>query len=285
MQIARYIRAFSHLVDEDGGLSEFRFWPKMGTKAERRIVVRARSGDFQTTVSLRRGTSDFRAFRQVFFRNNFNLRRTGRWDEIQKIYESQARTGIPLILDLGANIGLASLYFSKNWPEARIIALEPEEQNYQLACKNLSGHANVFPIKAAVAAEDAAVTIINPSAEAWAYRTAVSDTNGGGAIDAMSVSTLIARSPELSRLRPFLVKVDIEGFEQNLFSKNTEWIARFPIMIVELHDWLLPGQATSKNFLQTIGQYDRDFLNLGDDFVSIANNFAANGSPPGRSHD
>jgi hypothetical protein len=35
----------------------------------------------------------------------------------------------PLILDLGANIGLATLYVAKNWPKAHIIAVEPNKAN------------------------------------------------------------------------------------------------------------------------------------------------------------
>lgn len=74
---------------------------------------------------------------------------------------------------------------------------------------------------------------------------------------------------------PFLVKVDIEGAEGDLFSGNTEWVARTPLVIVELHDWLLPKQRTSQPFLQCIAQLDRDFVYIGEDVYSIANNLDA----------
>jgi hypothetical protein len=44
-----------------------------------------------------------------------------------------------------------------------------------------------------------------------------------------------------------------------LFSKNTDWVALFPVIIIELHDWLMPGEGRSNNFLRTIAQHDRDF--------------------------
>jgi hypothetical protein len=71
--------------------------------------------------------------------------------------------------------------------------------------------------------------------------------------------------------QPFLVKIDIEGAEQDLFSCNVEWIEKFPILIIELHDWLLPSQGTSRNFLKAIAPLDRDFVFFGENIFSIAN--------------
>jgi hypothetical protein len=34
----------------------------------------------------------------------------------------------------------------------------------------------------------------------------------------------------------FIIKIDKEGFENELFSKNIEWIDIFSIIIIELHD-------------------------------------------------
>src|SRR5579883_1485462 len=41
-----------------------------------------------------------------------------------------------VIVDAGANIGAASLYFATRFPEATILALEPEQSNFQLLRKN-----------------------------------------------------------------------------------------------------------------------------------------------------
>ena len=70
------------------------------------------------------------------------------------------------------------------------------------------------------------------------------------------------------------MKVDIEGAEKDLFRSNTEWVAVTPIIIVELHDWLLPKGGTSRPFLQCVSKLDRDFVYLGEDVYSIANDLA-----------
>ncbi|MFL6694040.1 MAG: FkbM family methyltransferase, partial [Ramlibacter sp.] len=66
-------------------------------------------------------------------------------------------------------------------------------------------------------------------------------------------------------------KIDIEGFEANLFSANCEWIDLFPLLIIELHDWLLPRQGNSRAFLREIAQRDRDFVFRGENVFSISN--------------
>jgi hypothetical protein len=43
---------------------------------------------------------------------------------------------------------------------------------------------------------------------------------------------------------PFIAKVDIKGFEGDLFSANTEWLKESFVVFIEPHDWLLPDQGT-----------------------------------------
>jgi hypothetical protein len=69
---------------------------------------------------------------------------------------------------------------------------------------------------------------------------------------------------------PFLIKIDIEGFESDLFSANTEWVDCFPVIIIELHDWMLPGDCNSRNFLQAIAGRSRDFILRGENVVSVS---------------
>jgi len=41
--------------------------------------------------------------------------------------------------------------------------------------------------------------------------------------------------------------------------------------MVALHDWLFPGEARSRTFLEAVGGRDRDFLVSGETVFSIAN--------------
>ena len=44
----------------------------------------------------------------------------------------------PVVLDLGANIGLFSLWVARRWPGARVIAVEPLERNVAALRRNLA---------------------------------------------------------------------------------------------------------------------------------------------------
>jgi hypothetical protein len=75
-------------------------------------------------VSLRVGTSDVATFIQVLVNREFespNLPVTAN-----------------AIVDLGANIGLATVFFGIKYPGARILAVEPEDNNYAITVANVS---------------------------------------------------------------------------------------------------------------------------------------------------
>ena len=68
-----------------------------------------------------------------------------------------------------------------------------------------------------------------------------------------------------------MIKIDIEGFEEDLFSINTSWLDVFQVMIIEIHDWLIPRMATSSNLLKCLAKLNRDLIIHGENFVSIKN--------------
>ena len=59
---------------------------------------------------------------------------------------------------------------------------------------------------------------------------------------------------------PFILKIDIEGAEEDLFSEDTTWLDKLPLVVFELHDWMLPGKAASRTFIQAFSGLNRDLL-------------------------
>ncbi len=82
-------------------------------------------------------------------------------------------------------------------------------------------------------------------------------------------------SPSCSTWRPartpFILKIDIEGGEADLFDDEPEVFARFPVLIIELHDWMLPRGGTSRPFLRWHAAQDRDFVHIGENVFSLCN--------------
>jgi len=199
---------------------------------------------------------------QTFLDEQYRISRLARCGSIRSRYEHILAAGcVPLILDCGANIGLSAAYFAEQFPEARIVAIEPEPGNAALARKNCP---DVELIQAAVSSEAGRGSVHDTGDGNWAFRV---QPDASGAVEFVSIDELLNRHPDCE---PFLIKIDIEGFEGDLFSKNTKWVDRFFVLIVELHDWMLPMQGTSASFLKTMALRERDFVYLGENVFSIA---------------
>jgi len=72
-------------------------------------------------------------------------------------------------------------------------------------------------------------------------------------------------------LEPFIFKIDIEGGESELFKERTTWMQRFPLIIIELHDWLFPGTSNSRNFLREVSNMNVDFVFRGENVFCFNN--------------
>jgi hypothetical protein len=56
-----------------------------------------------------------------------------------------------------------------------------------------------------------------------------------------------------------------------LFSGDYGWMELFPLLIIELHDWLLPGQGTSHNFLKALTEFEFDVITRGENCFCFNN--------------
>ena len=76
------------------------------------------------------------------------------------------------LVDAGANIGLASLYFANRFPSANIIAIEPEQSNFDLLRKNVAPYETITPIRAALWHENGIIKLVDPERLGkWGFMT------------------------------------------------------------------------------------------------------------------
>jgi FkbM family methyltransferase len=236
------------------------------------MIVDTPRGAVEISIRIRPNTSDLAACQQVFGSLDYDLRRLKRYQEISSIYETLTRDGrTPLVVDLGANIGTAALYFACAWPSCHVLSVEPAADNFQLLFENTQDCDNITAWHAAVASAAGRMRVANPTAEKWAYRTAPAAEGEDETVAAVTVASILKEFSAQKGYEPFIIKIDIEGAEADLFRTATEWIERFPILIIELHDWMLCGQASSANFLRAIAPLQRDFVYIGENVFSITN--------------
>jgi FkbM family methyltransferase len=145
---------------------------------------------------------------------------------------SPALNAPKLIVDAGANIGCTAVFLARRYPQARIVAVEPEAANIALARKNTQFYQNVELVQGAVWPRPVELEIENPTGESWAFR--MREVPRGAAVGPGGMKGLTI--DELSGGQPVdLLKVDIEGGEKTLFAEETGWLARVGALLVELH--------------------------------------------------
>jgi FkbM family methyltransferase len=211
--------------------------------------------------------ADLGVIEQILTNRDYALEALTRGEEMTAHYRaliSAAKT--PLIIDCGANIGASARWFGHAFPGAHIVCIEPDAGNFDLLQANAKG-INADLRLAAISAEDGVVALVDPGEGEWGYRT---QHQVGGTVPALSLKRIIGEKMAAGYV-PFIVKIDIEGAEGELFSAHTDWIADVPLIIIELHDWLLPKQRTSQNFIRAIAGHDRDFVHVGENIFSLRN--------------
>jgi FkbM family methyltransferase len=139
------------------------------------------------------------------------------------------------VLDLGANIGLSAIYFSRAYPSARLACVEPVADNLRIMAQNLRlNDVEAEIISAAVDVADGQV-VMRRDAMDFGHQVISARSDPSAAhfeVPALSVPSILRR---LGWDRIGLLKVDIEGHEQRLFADDCDWLHRVDAMCLEYH--------------------------------------------------
>jgi FkbM family methyltransferase len=218
-----------------------------------------------TIVHRRWGSGDQLAIAQCFRQAQYDMPSGAHGDLIERIYRDIVASGKkPLIVDCGANIGVSVLWFTARYPEAKIVAIEPSPDNFALLVKNCAG-LDVDLRQAGIGPIDGIAWMNDPGGE---LGCTTNDNHDGIEIDIISLESILATMPA-SGYTPFLLKVDIEGAEKSLFTGPASVFDQFPLIVVEPHDWLFPGQRTSVEFFRFHAQAGREFAMHNENIASI----------------
>jgi FkbM family methyltransferase len=159
------------------------------------------------------------------------------------------------IVDAGSNVGYSVLRFRSEFPDSKIVAVEPESRNVTQLRRNCLNYSNISIEHAAVWSKTAKLSIKSPDAETNAFQ--VSEAIDGD-IQAISIDDIITKY-DLPRID--LLKIDIEGSEKEVFSAPAahRWLNRTRMILVETHDRFEPGctdavKAATKNDFNLEGE-------------------------------
>ncbi len=198
-------------------------------------------------MTVRARGSDMDVARSVFIAGSHDFP-LGAADRIESRYRAMIEAGrVPIIVDAGAYIGATSRWFGARFPEARVVAIEPDPANAALLRRNLAGRAKFLIIEGAIGSRRGFVEL-EQQKTGWDVRTA-------RAAKGVPVVTMTDAFEASGGDTPFLVKINIEGFESDLFSSNADWVGQCQVVVIEPHDWMLPGERPSGPFQQVMAQH------------------------------
>jgi FkbM family methyltransferase len=184
-------------------------------------------------VELRVPSTDVATFRQIFL-----------FEE----YDFPSEFSPRLVVDAGANTGLAAIFFALKYPDARIIAIEPEQGNFEILQRNVAPYRNIHSMRAALWNRSGEISLCDPGLGDSGFVTSAAQNKKAGnvlhMIRAVTVQDVI-ESFELDRIDIF--KVDIEGAELEVFTDVSGWIERVDALVIELHDRIKPGCTRAFN--------------------------------------
>jgi len=191
-------------------------------------------------VHIRKGSSDFKVFKQVMVFDQYS-------------YNGLDGPPVETVIDLGANVGLSAMYFKTKYPNAQVIAVEPEKHNYEQLVKNIAGFSNVYALNNAIWYENKEQEIYDGGRGEYAFRIVEANGEKIGTTTCITINDIVKKY-DLKRID--ILKVDIEGAEKELFMYNYQgWLPMVRCIMVELHDGDHPGCTSA--FFRAIA--DREF--------------------------
>lgn len=153
---------------------------------------------------------------------------------VGEAYDFETDSPSPVIIDGGANIGVASLWWLARWPEARVIAYEPDAEIFSVLQHNLRNWKNVELHRAAITTERLGSIFVPEGTDAG--RLASLDGSAGGD-PATSVPSVRLRDV-FDDVGPVdLLKLDIEGAETAVLHDAETRLHSVARIFVEYHSF------------------------------------------------
>ncbi|MEW7290481.1 FkbM family methyltransferase [Aquimarina sp. 2304DJ70-9] len=187
-------------------------------------------------IHLRKNTKDHETFDEVFIDNIYNLP-----------LPIQPKT----IIDAGANIGLASLFFKMKYPNAAIALIEIDNGNLEMIRKNLKGQTNITIINKGLYNKNSYFKVFDPfnATNSFVIKESTKDDYD---IESITIDQIISDHhwDEID-----ILKIDIEGAEKKLFESNYQyWLPKVNVLMIETHDRMIP--KCSITVMKALDEFD-----------------------------
>ena len=151
-------------------------------------------------------------------------------------------TEVKVIIDGGANVGYTSVYFAIRFPGAKVIAIEPDPDNYAILLLNVDCYENIIPLNAAVWGKSGYISMAEDTfRDGGAWAKTVSPNSGS--VKAYTIDEVMHIYHHQGKS---IVKLDIEGAETHVFQNGpSSWLKNCSYVVMEIHTDSEFGDPTS----------------------------------------
>ena len=215
----------------------------------------------QHLINLRSKTNDYSVVKQIFTRSEYE-------------FDYESLINYPkVIVDAGAHIGIAAIFFTNKFPNSKIISIEPGKDNYKLLLENTREYPNIIPCNYALWNKKTSVNIIDSGEGEWAYMVQESNTKDTTMFAQAITMNDLMKKHNIQNID--ILKMDIEGSEKEIFSENCNlWLVKTKLIVIELHDWKRPGSsiafidAMKQNNFSLVLQNGENFFYINSKYVN-----------------
>ncbi len=141
---------------------------------------------------------------------------------------------VRLIVDVGANIGAAAIYFHTQYPAARVVAVEPSSAAFDLLARNAARFPAIGIHRTALYDRKARMPLHvgNMDSITNSFANSVLAGKGSEMLELEEASAFFERE---NLTRADILKLDTEGCEWPILTSLRPWLGNFRVIYLEYH--------------------------------------------------
>ena len=179
---------------------------------------------------------------------------------VRQLYEFRPTTDRPLILDCGANVGIATCWFKQRWPSARVVAFEADPAIARVLASNVLslGLNQVEVVPAAIGGAAGTARFLQKGTD--------SGRISGEAEQGAGVEVPVVRLRDYLVDKVDLLKLDVEGAEFEALLDCGDRLGLVHALFVEYHSFSHRSQELDRMLALLKGCGFRYYVNSAYDF-------------------
>jgi FkbM family methyltransferase len=203
-----------------------------------------------TNLTIRTNGSDVIVLSQIFVEEEYK-------PLIDFISEKHSDETITSIVDAGANIGFTTIFLKKFFPAAKVVAIEPDKNNFALMENNFSGCGlkDITKLRAGIWDNETELVINRDFRDSLDWSIALREKENSDKTEVIKSITLPILRERYDMPKIDILKIDIEGSERFLFKDEKtahQTLENVRFLALEIHnEFNICGKI--ENFLKQNG--------------------------------